>query len=907
MRAPISLPLTDELLVLAQSGRSLAITKPAAGQPGLLQIAPGETLDFSRIANESLALVKLGNRLVVLFPDRAYVVVDGLYLPDGSFTPQVRVALDNATTIDTAQFTSQFGVSSDEGLLTAAGISVGPRGAGGVNLAAAPPSSALNPETSLTPGGSGPSSTFGALTADDAATQTDTAATATTGLGAPPSLVADSAAVTEAGVGPGNTAVAGVATAAGNVISNDTASSNITVTGVAAGTVLAATGNVGSAVAGQFGTLTVASDGAYSYALNNAAAATQSLAQGTTATDTFTYTVTDANGQTATATVTVTVTGTNDAPVVTSGAAAATGSVIETGTNLGVAVPGVATATGTLAASDVDSGAVLTWSGSATGSFGSFVINPTTGVWTYTINEAAAEVLNSGQAVVETFTATVTDQFGATATQVVSITVNGANDTGPVVVPPVVNPPVVVPPTFGLDLDTLAAGTGYRGVTDAEAARSQLAAGVPERFTNLGVSVAQTDESSALDPRPNNIAVSLLNAGDRVVSISVSLDAVSSGNAGVLRVSNGLQTLPFDNLSIDDVTRVLQIAYATGYTAAEAASVISTLRFVNTDTSFFLDASNRTVTITITDQNGNSTTAVASVPVAGEATDFAGPAGLNAFTGGANSDRIIGLDGDDVLNGGAGGDDVIDGGSDDDTIIAANGNNQLLGGSGDNTITAGNGNNTVTADDGDNSVTLGNGVNQVTLGNGDNTVTAGDGGNTIAAGAGDDVITTGNGNDTINAGDGSNRIDSGGGNDTITTGIGDDVINAGAGNDRITAGRGDDDITTGTGSDTIVYNSTLAQIGFETLRDFQSGVDTLEFSLPVVGGGLATGGADTGVLDASRFTTGGAFTTADQRFRFDAGAKTLFYDADGSNAGQAEIALALVETGTLVAADIRVA
>lgn len=899
MRAPLSLLQVDDFVALAQSGRTLAIAKPAAGEPGLLQIAPGETLDFSRIANETIALVKLGNRLVVLFQDRAYVVIDGLYLPDGTFTPQVRVALDNATSVDTAQFTSQFGVSSDEALLTAAGISIGPRGSGGVNLAAAPPSSALNPDTGLTPGISGPSSVFGALTADDAATPgaDDGATGAGTGLGAPPGAVADSAAVTEAGVTAGNAAFAGIATASGSVISNDTASSNLTVTGVAAGVAILAAGNVGSAVAGQFGSLTVGADGAYSYTLNNAALATQALAQGTTATDTFSYTVTDANGQTATTTVTVSITGTNDAPIVTSGAAAAAGFVVETGTNLGIPVPGVSTATGTLTASDVDTGSNLTWSGNATGAFGSFVINPTTGVWTYTINEAAAEGLNSGQAVVETFTATVTDQFGVTATQGVLVTVNGANDTGP----------VVVPPTIGLDLDTLAAGTGYIGVTDAEAARSQLAAGVPERVTNLGVSVAQTDETSALDPRPNNIAVDLLNPGDRVVSIRVTLDGVAGGNAGVLRVSDGFLSLPSDNLSIDDGARVLQIAFAAGYSEAEAAAVLSTLRFVNTDTSFFLDASNRTVTITITDQNGNAISAVASVPVAGDVTDRLGEAGINAYTGGANSDRIIGLDGADVLNGGSGGNDFIDGGDDDDTIIAANGNNQLLGGRGDNAITAGNGNNTMTAADGDNTVTVGDGINQIVLGNGDNTVTAGDGGNAVNTGIGDDVITTGNGADVISAGNGSNRITSGGGGDTITTGVGDDVINSGAGNDRMTAGQGDDDITTGSGSDTIVYNSNLAQIGFDTLRDFESGVDTLEFSLALLGGGLATGGADTGTLDGSRFTTGGAFTNADQRFRFDAGSKALFFDGDGSNAGQSEIALAMVETGTFVASDVRIA
>ncbi len=311
------------------------------------------------------------------------------------------------------------------------------------------------------------------------------------------------------------------------------------------------------------------------------------------------------------------------------------------------------------------------------------------------------------------------------------------------------------------------------------------------------------------------------------MSISVSLAAVSSGNAGVLRLSDGYQTLPAGTVTIDDANRVLQITFAAGYTLAEAAAVLSTLRFVNTDTASFMDSSNRTVTITITDQNGNSATAVASGAVSGDTTDLAGAAGINAFTGGANSDRIVGLDGDDVLDGGSGGDDIIDGGADDDTIIAANGNNQLLGGTGDNTITAGNGNNTVTAADGDNTITLGNGVNQVTLGNGDNTVTAGDGGNTIASGAGDDVITTGqrqrhhqcwrwleprhfrrrqrHHHDRDRRRRHQQRC-------RQTTGSSQDA--------------GDDDITTGTGSDTIVYNSTLAQIGFETLRDFESGVDT---------------------------------------------------------------------------------
>ena len=164
MRSPLVL-LRDTLPVtLVQTQRSVALQKPQAGQSDALQIGPGDTLDLSAIANETIALVKLGNRLVVLFSDRSYVVVDGLYLQTGQFTPNVRVGLDAATTVDTQQFAAQFGVSADEQILTAAEISVGPRGSGGLNLAAAPPSSALNPESLLTPETSGPSATFGTLT-----------------------------------------------------------------------------------------------------------------------------------------------------------------------------------------------------------------------------------------------------------------------------------------------------------------------------------------------------------------------------------------------------------------------------------------------------------------------------------------------------------------------------------------------------------------------------------------------------------------------------------------------------------------------------------------------------------------------------------------------------------------------
>lgn len=141
------------------------------------------------------------------------------------------------------------------------------------------------------------------------------------------------------------------------------------------------------------------------------------LAQGASATVTITYTVADEHGAEDTKSVTVTITGTNDAPVVTSGAQA--GSVQEDTTQ---SVSGQVTST------DVDHGATAAYSGNATGAYGSFAVDAATGAWTYTLDNAAHQDLAAGETHQEIFTVTVTDDQGATATQDVTVTITGTND-----------------------------------------------------------------------------------------------------------------------------------------------------------------------------------------------------------------------------------------------------------------------------------------------------------------------------------------------------------------------------------------------------------------------------------------------------------------------------------------------
>jgi VCBS repeat-containing protein len=165
--------------------------------------------------------------------------------------------------------------------------------------------------------------------------------------------------------------------------------------------------------AGTYGTFEIAADGRWTYTADPAA---RQLAAGQTATETFVATVTDQTGLTATQRVTVSIDGANDAPVPTSTDSQSSGTVEDGGPLL---------ASGRLTASDPDAGATLTWSGGATGAFGAFSVLPD-GTWSFLANDSVVSLPN-GAAVTETFTATVTDEGGATATQAVVVTILGTN------------------------------------------------------------------------------------------------------------------------------------------------------------------------------------------------------------------------------------------------------------------------------------------------------------------------------------------------------------------------------------------------------------------------------------------------------------------------------------------------
>ena len=85
----------------------------------------------------------------------------------------------------------------------------------------------------------------------------------------------------------------------------------VSMAGAGPGTPATAVAPAGLAITGTYGTLTLKSDGSYTYAANNADA----VATGTVVTDVFSYTVKDPGGATSTATLTISVNGQADALV----------------------------------------------------------------------------------------------------------------------------------------------------------------------------------------------------------------------------------------------------------------------------------------------------------------------------------------------------------------------------------------------------------------------------------------------------------------------------------------------------------------------------------------------------------------------------------------------------------------
>ena len=269
--------------------------------------------------------------------------------------------------------------------------------------------------------------------------------------------------------GKENTSFTGHTTDTGTASGNDVDAGHILYFGAAAGentktfdpsvfnTVdSTATGGAASSVVagGQYGNLTINSNGSYTYAMKcegenvsfeldgKTYTSLDQLAEGDTIYETFTIYVRDEHNAWTAKTVTVAIHGTNDIPTLDitgsdwnitqggdlsiDGTFTVTDNDRDAGTAQAFHIAGGkdTSGTGTDGAHGTDGDTNATF----TTDYGTLTLDPATGQWTYEATPDAIKGLGKDETKIETFEVTVTDEHGATSTQTITVTLNGIND-----------------------------------------------------------------------------------------------------------------------------------------------------------------------------------------------------------------------------------------------------------------------------------------------------------------------------------------------------------------------------------------------------------------------------------------------------------------------------------------------
>ena len=571
--------------------------------------------------------------------------------------------------------------------------------------------------------------------------------------------------VIESGVHPGDTSYAGDASASGNVLANDTDVDNGAVLTVA--DVNGSAANVGSTVTGTFGSVTINSDGSWTYNLNNGDADTEALAQGETQTEVFTYTVTDEHGATSSSTLTITITGTNDGPV-------ANADSDTTSENAAIDVDVLANDT------DVDDGAVLTVT-AASAPAGQ-------GTASVVANQVRFDPgtdfdhLNVGDSEVVTVSYTITDEHGATSSSTVEITVTGTNDA-----PALTGTQATLPAGTEDQSYIVSKASLLQGFTDPD---SSDVLGVMNLSADHGTIIDNGDGTYTVTPTANyNGSVTLSydvvdgNGGSVAATLSFNLAAVNDPAVITGDIEGAvIEATPANPGDPDDTGQLLaadvdntpntfmpvaSTATASGYgsysisasglwsyTLNNANPTVNALAagvlLIDTFTVYSADGTPQTITVTIT--------GAADVVAATNPTTYTGadPNDNDNLSGGAVvSGNFNAGSGDDTFTGDSGG-QTLNGGGGDDNIYGAGGNDNIDGGGDDDTLYG---------QAGDDDISGNNGLDIVYGGSGADEINGGNDADTIYGGSGNDTIVGHNGNDVIIGGYGADILTGSGGDD----------------------------------------------------------------------------------------------------------------------------------------------
>ena len=293
----------------------------------------------------------------------------------------------------------------------------------------------------------------------------------------------------------------------------------------------------------------------------------------------------------------------------------------------------------------------------------------------------------------------------------------------------------------------------------------------------------------------------------------------------------------------------------------------------------------------------------------------------DSLFGFAGDDQLLGFAGNDLINGGAGG-DGMDGGVGNDTVSYDSSTSRVSvnltkgsasGGDATGDVIAGFEN--ITGSGFNDKLTGTASANILKGGVGKDTLTGEAGGDTLDGGqdndtasyihsksgvdvnlesgavsgghsAGDTLISIesvlGSKFDDVLTGDNkANALKGSNGDDTLRGGANTDILKGGSGDDTLDGGQSIDHVSGDAGNDTIILNQLAGNMDF--ISNFVPGSDRLQIDASLFGGGL-TGGVALAPGQLVLNGTGSALD-ADDRFILNTATGELFFDNNGSNAG----------------------
>lgn len=261
-----------------------------------------------------------------------------------------------------------------------------------------------------------------------------------------------------------------------------------------------------------------------------------------------------------------------------------------------------------------------------------------------------------------------------------------------------------------------------------------------------------------------------------------------------------------------------------------------------------------------------------------------GAKGATMF-GNDQANRIVGGNGDDIVDGAGGNDkvyggfgaDQLSGGSGDDLLAGEGDADTLRGGSGNDTLEGGNGDDVLFGDDGADRLYGGSGSDTLQGGADNDQLRGDDGDDWLYGGSGNDALNGSQGQDDLYGEAGNDQLRGGTENDRLFGGEGADVLYGDNGNDVLVGGWGPDQLYGGLGGDTFRFEGILdsgSLLGVDRVMDFAHGQDRIDLS----------------AIDADPFNAGdqafqpvAAFTGHLREIRLEhTGSSTMVYaDTDG--------------------------